>query len=281
MQRKNLFALSLAAAAVLLAGCDWTSSSGDSSWSGSYDEMNFGGTYRITSITQTGTSDSSDTQPVQTKSFGSTAARKYTYSGSIGAAVIPGSASIIVSGIGQFVDLNSNGTLVGDGINGTANVTYNTGDWSFTLDSNPGDGHAISVQYQASPVSSGSTIVSYTGIDTTSFDKTKVSAITVSQTGQHLSMHFNNGATMSGRFTSVRQTGKVSEDTGAGANTYNAQFEVSGANGKMVGTLNYDYPSHNRYMDGTLTYGRNTFDVHAIGPAWTESGVTTVNEASN
>lgn len=278
MQRKH-FSLTLAAAcAALFAGCEWTSSSGDSSWSGSYDAMNFGGTYRITTVTQTGDSGEGDVQPVQTKSFGSTQAGVYKYSGTVKTALVEGSVSILFGNVGSFVPNGTSQSLKGVSINGTATVNYKTGDWEVVLDQNVGSGLQISVQYQAAAGSSGS---SYTGIDTSNFDPKYVSSITVSQTGQYLTMSLNNGVTMSGRFTSVRQTAAVSEDTGAGANTYNAQFEVSGGNSKMVGTLNYDYPTHNRMLDGTWTYGRKVFDVHAIGPAWTESGVTTGNESSS
>lgn len=279
MQRKSV-SLSLVALAVLFAGCEWTGTSGSDSWSGSYDEMNFGGTYRMTRVTTVGTSDSSDTQPVQTMRFGSTDAQQYRYNGSIGMAVIPGSVSISIAGVGTFSDLTSDGNLTPtEGLNGTAKITYGSGDWMVELDQNPGGGHAITAQFQASPLASGSSAYTYTGIDTTSFNPTYVTAITVSQTGQNLTMTFNNGATMAGKFTSVRQTAAVNSDTGAGANTYNAQFQVqSGSEARMVGTLFYDYPTHNRVLDGTWTWGRRVFDIHAIGPAWTESGTTTEAE---
>lgn len=281
MQRKSV-SFSLVALAALFAGCEWTSTSGSDSWSGSYDEMNFGGTYRMTKVTTVGTSESGDTQPVQTMSFGVTENQRYTYNGSVGMAIIPGTVSISITGMGAFADLTSNGNLTpASGVNGTAKVTYGSGDWEFTLAQNPGSGHTIKVQFQASPLASGSSSYSYTGIDTKSFDPSYVTAVTVSQTGQNLTMTLNNGVAMSGRFTSVRQTAAVSEDTGAGANTYNAQFQVSsGSSSKMVGTLYYDYPSHNRMLDATWTFGKSTFDVHAIGPAWNESGVTTDAETA-
>ena len=271
MQRKSV-SLSLVALAALFAGCEWTSTSGSDSWSGSYDAMNFGGTYRMTKVTST--AEGGDAQPVKTVSGGKITPN-FTGSGSVQEAVVPGSFSLTLVGIGSFVDLNSNGKLSSDTINGTAQVDYGTGAWTITLNSDYGTPD-VTVQYQASPLASGG--ISYTGIDTASFNPQYVTAVTVSQTGQNLTMTLNNGVSMSGRFTTVRQTAAVSEDTGAGANTFNAQFQVASGSSRMVGTLYYDYPSHNRMMDATWTYGKSTFDVHAIGPAWNESGTTTEAE---
>ena len=275
MQRKSL-SLSLVALASLLVGCEWTSSSGSSSWSDSYDSMNFAGTYRIMRVTYISGSESEEREVSKSnwKTDGSASA-----TGSVGEAVRAGTFSVEIGTVGTFHD-DGSGTLVSDDINGTGKVTYGSGAWSVTFGVSPSAGHTITVRYQAADVG-GSGGSSYTGIDTTQYDKTKVTAITVSQTGQYITMAFNNGVSMSGRFTSVRQTGEINEDTGAGANTYNAQFEVSGGSSKLVGTLNYDYPSHNRFLDGTWTYGNKVYDVHAIGPAWTESGATTLTTESN
>ena len=68
MKRKSL-SISLAAFAALLAGCEWGSSSGESSsWSDSYDSMNFGGTYRIATLAQTSSGSSSSSSSETTSS---------------------------------------------------------------------------------------------------------------------------------------------------------------------------------------------------------------------
>ena len=59
MQRKHISLTLAAACAALFAGCEWGSTSGSDSWSDSYDSMNFGGTYRIATVTLTSTSSSS------------------------------------------------------------------------------------------------------------------------------------------------------------------------------------------------------------------------------
>ena len=311
MQRKSISLALAAACAALFAGCDWGSSSSESSWSGSYDAMNFGGTYRIatvalTSTTTTTTENSTNTNTntdtsstsesdVQSKEIGTTSSTETNYNGELNANIVPGSVSVLIGDALAFQDLNSNQTLTASGVNGTGTVTYSTGTIQFKLKGTIASGQKIVAYWRfykdttgeagsgsgsGSSSSTSTTTTRLTGIDTTKFDKTNVTAITVSQTGQYVTVHINNGVTMTGRFTSVRQTGEIAEDTGAGANTFNAQFEVSGTNSRMVGTLNYDYPSHNRMLDGTWTYGNKVFDVHAVGPAWTESGVTTASEAA-
>ena len=278
MQRKST-TLSLVALASLLVGCEWTSSSGgSSSWSDSYDAMNFAGTYRISTIVQSGTSndDSSASGSQFTDSFSTVTAEISEYSGTTSRhPIVKKSVTIRLGSSYAFHDLDGSGTLTSENITGTATINYSNGNWAIHFSDVPtaAIGQKITVSYQVG--------TSTYGIDTTIYDPTLITAITVSQTGQYLTMKLNNGVSMSGRFTTVRQTGQVNEDTGAGANTYNAQFEVSGGNSKLVGTLNYDYPSHNRYMDGTWTYGNKVYDVHAIGPAWTESGATTLTTESN
>ena len=94
----------------------------------------------------------------------------------------------------------------------------------------------------------------------------QITAITVSQSGQNLSMSTNTGIVMSGKFTAVRET-RVASDSGTA--TYNAQFQVTSAAGhKFVGTLNYDASSGHRTLNGTLTQGKAVYDVQGVGPAF-------------
>ena len=400
MQRKHISLTLAAACAALFAGCEWGSTSENASWSGSYDAMNFGGTYRITTVNQTGESNGSGSgneanwetkeegggtfQAGATGLSGRTAFQNvvpgsvkvscgsyvwvdngsgvlvfsgnsssgsggssdkvyngrdsigkltldqsYTHQISVMASgpsdveIVPGSVSVSIGGAVAFQD-NGSGTLVANGVLGSGTINYQSGVISFGLDSAAMAGKAAYVAYQyksasgvnpdGSAVLSGSGSIlypsgswsisvspkmpstqkvtvtysyyteksgtSYTGIDTKNYDPSYVTSVTVSQTGQNLTLRLNNGIVMSGRFTTVRKTASQNTDTGAGADTYNAQFEVSSGDSKMVGTLNYDYPTHNRILDGTWTWGRKVFDVHATGPAWTESGVTTAAEST-
>lgn len=398
MQRKSV-SLSLVALAALFAGCEWTSTHGSDSWSGSYDAMNFGGTYRITSVSMTsnggegGENHASDWTTIRDEGGGTfaggttTASGKTTqhnivpgsvkiscgnyvwvdngsgglsfgggsssggsgegetgdeYSGtetigtlsndqtysykiqalSSGYKLVAGSVSVRIGNSAAFQD-NGTGSLVASGVHGSGSVNYESGVVAFTLDTTGYSGQKATVSFKytsgkgasigTGEMSGSGTILyssgawtlavspkmpssnairvtysyytggatTYTGIDITNFDPNTVTAITVTQTGQNLTMSFNNGIVLSGKFTSVRQTGQIDEDTGAGANTYNAQFQVnSGNESKMVGTLSYDYPTHNRLLDGTWSLNRKVFDVHATGPAWTESGTTTAADTT-
>ena len=98
-----------------------------------------------------------------------------------------------------------------------------------------------------------------------------VTALTVSQSGQNITITLNNGIVMSGKFTNVQQTGKVNQDTNAGYNTYNAQFQVQGDGNRFVGSLNYDLSNGYRMLNGTWTWGKSSYDVQAVGPAWLNS----------
>ena len=283
MNRTSVLLPFAVAFAALFAGCEWTNSSGDSTWSSSYDAMNFAGTYRITTVTQTGGGDGGDaggsgTSP-KTVSKWKTNDSSILYHGSVGETVVAGSVTVKVgseNGL-TFTDDGAGNLTCSLGPSGT--IQYTTGDWSITFDAPPGGNLVIAVTY--TPVQKSTSSDYYYGLDTSTFDATRVTAITISQTGQSLTMSFNNGIVMAGRFTSIRQTGRINEDTGAGADTYNAQFQVSsGSESKMVGTLNYDFTSHNRILDGTWTWGKKTFDVNAIGPSWTSAGASTTETSS-
>ena len=145
-------------------------------------------------------------------------------------------------------------------------VQYSSGSWSVTLSSEMPANAAVTVSYSAYTTNQGST---KTRSAVTS--GTDVSALTVSQNGQNLTITLNNGIVMSGKFTNVQQTGKVNQDTNAGYNTYNAQFQVQTPDSKMVGSLNYDLQTGFRMLNGTWTWGKNNYDVQAAGPAWLNS----------
>ena len=300
---KPTFALT-ASLALLIAGCEWSGTSDSNSWNGAYDAMNFSGTYRTvttaTSTTTTTTSTSSSASDSSssanttvtesksaTDSFGKTSISQRAYNGTLSHAnVVPGSVAVKIGDETAFRD-NATGTLVGSGVNGAGTIVYASGTWQISFQTSPPLNKSIEVTYKYyvdsngegdSGASSGSSSSTTTTTTTTG---TKVSAITVSQSGQNLTMRLNNGIVMSGRFTTVQQTGKINEDTSAGYNTYNAQFEVSSGNeSKLVGSLNYDLSSGYRTLNGTWTWGKNTYDVQAVGPSWLKSAETSLNYGS-
>ena len=260
--RGSLFTILLVSAVSgsLFWGCEWTSSDENSSWSGSYDNMNFAGTYRIgVSITQGSGGTTDDEEPVTQivtveERVGTYTPSTLSYSGKLHGGVVVDSVSI-TAGEHIYSD-NGAGVLVGNtSIAGNGSIDYSSGAWSITmLSPQPHSGNIVATYSYTLDVSGGS---SGEGTDPTS--PIMVKSITISQNGQHLTMALTNGSTFSGQFTSVN------EISGAGGTAYNAQFEVSGAKGKIVGTL--DSSSGTKVLDATWTSGRSVYDVHGVGGA--------------
>ena len=261
--RGSLFTILLVSAVSgsLFWGCEWTSSDESSSWSGSYDNMNFAGTYRIgVSITQAsgGTTDDDDepvTQVVTVEErVGTYRPDTIAYSGKLHGGVVVDSVKVTAGGF--IYSDNGAGVLVGNlPIAGNGTIDYSSGAWAITMVGVPAEsGNIIATYSYTLDVSGGST-----GEGTDPTAAIMVKAITISQNGQHLTMSMTNGSTFSGQFTSVN------EISGAGGTAYNAQFEVSGAKGKIVGTL--DSSSGTKVLDATWTSGRSVYDVHGVGGA--------------
>lgn len=223
--------------------------------------------------------------PVQKESLGSVTTKK-SFTGNLShAPVNAGSVTVTFDNGMSFTDAG-NGTLTSTTAGAGGNVNYNTGavtlDWSAAASSFADylgkvradysyDGNVTTTTTTTSPLTgSGSIVAIYSygassgaSVVTSSSD---ITAVTVSQSGQNLSMSTNTGIVMSGKFTAVRET-KVASDSGTA--TYNAQFQVTSAAGhKFVGTLNYDASSGHRTLNGTLTQGKAVYDVQGVGPAF-------------
>lgn len=244
-------------------------------------------------------------------SLGSTSVSKKNYNGKLPGNLVPGSVSIRIGGSVAFQDLGTgaldgsgvngsgtvnygNGTvqfsfksippageivahyrytkidgetIIISGQSGAGAILYSSGSWSLELNPAIKANASIVVRYsyylKNSAAAGTSTINTSTG--------TEVTALTVSQSGQNLTITLNNGIVMSGKFTNVQQTGKVNQDTNAGYNTYNAQFQVQTKGNKFVGSLNYDLSNGYRMLNGTWTWGKSSYDVQAVGPAWLNS----------
>ena len=259
--RGSLFSILVVSAACgsLFWGCEWTSSDESSSWSNSYDNMNFAGTYRIgvaVSDTTSGTDDEETQTQIVTveERVGTYNPDDYAYSGKLHGGVVVGSVSISVGNY-KYSD-NGSGVLIANiESGGQGTINYSSGAWAVTFHdeyvSTGGSGNIVATYSYTLDVSGGST---GTGTDPTA--PTAVRSITISQTGQHLTMTMTNGSTFTGRFTSVNEIS---------GGLYNAQFEVSGATGKIVGTL--DSSSGTKVLDGTWTSGKSVYDVHGVGGA--------------
>ena len=159
-------------------------------------------------------------------------------------------------------------TVVSETLSGSGTVLYSSGAWSLQIKPAMSSDQTITIRYSYYIVNSQTT-ATYTTISTTKGGD--VTSLTVSQSGQNLTITLNNGIVMTGKFTNVQQTGKINEDTNEGYNTYNAQFQVQTTDNKMVGALNYDLSNGFRMLNGTWTWGKSTYDVQAVGPSWKNS----------
>ena len=161
-------------------------------------------------------------------------------------------------------------TVITTGQNGGGAVLYPSGSWSLTLDPAIKATSTIVIHYSYYEENSKAD-APLKPITTSTTTGSDVTALTVSQSGQNITITLNNGIVMSGKFTNVQQTGKVNQDTNAGYNTYNAQFQVQCDGNRFVGSLNYDLSNGYRMLNGTWTWGKSSYDVQAVGPAWLNS----------
>lgn len=264
MKIKTISFAAVAAVAALFVGCEWTSSDGNPSWSGSYSEggaavssMNFSGTYRNDTrggcaiMTKDGSSEVA-TPSVSTGNSVSITKNVWdpVYSTTIELPSKPVVGSVAVKAVvgGKTLSWKNdgNGNLMGSsGIAGTGSVSGNT---VILMGYQPGQGSKndpVTVTYIPEGTSS-TPVVSGSGA---------VLAITVSQSGSNLKLTTSNGVTMSGAVTTV------SVYSNATAVTYSAQFTAKGANGnEIVGTLD-DRTGQNR-LDATWTSGAAIYDVN-------------------
>lgn len=240
----DIFAVA-ASCAVLFAGCEWTSSGGDSSWSGNYDNMNFSGTYR-TGVISVSTTTTTPVDVSVSEKVGSYSPASTGYSGKLHGGVVVGSLGIS-AGAFTFSD-NGSGVLVGlPNTQSAGTINYSSGAWSINVPGGFADSGSIiaTYSYNSTSVTGGSN------------GTTSITAVTVSQVGQNLTMRFSNGVTMAGQFGSVNET-----PTG-----YNAQFEVKSDGNRFVGTL--DSTTGTKVIDGTWSSGKTNYDVHGVGGAST------------
>ena len=223
-----------AAAALLVAGwmtsgCDWQAGSSSETVSDRYNFANFSGVYRAandgllisdyTSYPDAGTAGSTNT--ITGEAIGSTTAGDSVYSGVLAhGAVLPNSVQIR-AGVFVLTD-NGTGALAGNGKTGT--IVYQTGAWSINLAGEwPPDGTSITASYRYGVnASSGSTA----GINANNpgVSGAAIYSFNITQSGNSITIVDNNGATYSGKISSIRSTGGVSSDIASTANPQPASW---------------------------------------------------------
>lgn len=297
-----------AAAALLVAGwmtsgCDWQAGSSSETVSDRYNFANFSGVYRAanngllisdyTSYPEAGSAGSTNT--VTGEVIGSTSAGDSVYSGVLAHANVLDNSVQIQAGVFVLND-DGDGALAGNGKTGT--IVYQTGAWSINLAGEwPADGTPITASYRyAVNGSSGSTA----GInaDNPGVSGAAIYSFNITQSGNTITIVDNNGATYSGKISTIRSTGGVSSDQAsatspqpADGDTIIASFEASGTSAagvkvKIVGSLNglVDYATTGGGTGGSTTSASlPRLTTRTLGGTWIESnGVTgTINGTAN
>lgn len=265
MKIKTISFVAAVAVAAVFTGCEWTSSDGNPTWSGSYNEggetvaeMNFSGTYRNDArggcavLTKDGSSSSS--APVISDGS-STSISLNVWKPNLDTVITLPSAPDVGTVV-AYLTLQ-NGHQVSWTNDGNGNLSSNiesagvgkVNGNTVTLSKNLGIGEIndkVTVVYTPKDTSSAP-VVSGNGA---------VLAITVSQSGSNLKLHVSNGVTMSGAITTV------SVYSNATSVTYSAQFSASSGSNSIVGTLD-DRTGQNR-LDATWTSGASIYDVNGF-----------------
>lgn len=296
MKRFALIGICVAALAAGLAGCNWETGNDATSWSSSYDWVNFSGVYRgigggllVTDYTTTPSIPGVTNVYTASESGGTLPIRGISASGQVShGAIVPGSFMITVGTIATLSDPGKAGVLTG---NGTGTVNYEGGTWSFTLDTfDPDKANSIHISYSYVVSRDGSS----SGGAESGATRISVYSFNVSQQGQNLTIIDNNGSTFSGKIGQIRSlSGAQNTDIGQVAGDEEAQrakityyeselpadgdvivanFEASGISAayvsvKIVGTFEGTVANGvftSRQLDGTwIEVGGKTGDINA------------------
>jgi hypothetical protein len=267
------------AAVTALVGCEWTGSDDGttSSWNQNYDIVSFSATYRgdggapvaISTSAQVetpGTSAETITKRVTNERVGTTVQSVGTYMGSVAHfPVVSASLTLSVDGMGSYID-NGAGRLVDE--NGLIRGTFvpASGTWTLTLVANEiPAGKAITASYTYN--------VTLAGQPGSVSNPTVVQTITVSQTGEHLTMNASNGMVFTGQINGMNIPATVTPQS-----VIVAKFSVASGSEKIVGTLTDT--STQRILSGSWVHGQETLDVAGYaGPATRSNAMTTTTTA--
>ncbi|HRT06229.1 MAG TPA: hypothetical protein P5204_11080 [Kiritimatiellia bacterium] len=292
MKRFALIGMVMAALAAGLVGCEWSTGEDATSWSSSYNWVNFSGTYRgatggllVTDFTTTPSIPGvTNTITVANETQGSFTAGQTSLSGKLRHGnVVPGSVVItLYNGTGGIIrSFSDNGSgVLGSG---QGNVQYTSGSWNLSLTTDfPTVPGTVRANYSYTVSNSGST----GGGAESGATRVEIYSFNVTHSGQNLTIVDNNGATFSGKISQIRSTSgaentdipQVSDDETAhrAKSTYYeselpadgdsiiANFEASGISAayipvKIVGTL-----------EGTVAAG--VFTGRKMNGTWIEAG---------
>lgn len=250
--RANLFLSSVLVATVFAAGCEWTSSDGFS-WDESYNNVNFSGTYPIGTIV---------TEDPNAGGAGGTASATDTINGGSGQLRCSGIQSATVT-----VYATDGGSSTGSG--GPGKLAFDNPNYSGSVT----ESGAVNCSIKGGAVKNMK--VSYTYANSVPATKgSTVTAITVHQTGQNITMTLNNGAAFSGKISGF----DTNAESVQASTQIIAKYNVSGDTGSISGTLTST--TSNRTIDGTMKIGKssNAFSGSISGAGRTVSSSSSAAE---
>jgi hypothetical protein len=296
MKQFALIGVCVAVLAVGFTGCNWETGNDATSWSSSYNWVNFSGTYRsaaggllVTDYTTTpSTPGSTNTLSVQNESQPSFIAAQTVFQGKLkNGNIVAGSVGITLAnteGV-AWQTLSDNGNRVLTGSQGSGTISYESGTWTFTLNAGivgPVFNGISRANYSYQVSNSGSS-----GSGARPGSTGSIYSFIINHQGQHLTFTDNNGATYTGKIGEIRSTsGAQNTDIGqVGADeegndsakytyyesplpedgdTVNATFECSGVSAalmrvRIVGNL-----------QGTVAAG--VFTGRTLSGTWIELG---------
>ena len=270
MKRFALIGMCVAVLAVGFVGCDWETGSDATSWSSSYNWVNFSGVYRsaaggllVTDYTTTpSTPGSTNTVEVKNEGQGTVSLNQTAYSGRLSKTpIVPGSAVI---NFGYF-SASDDGNRVLTSSMGSGTIDYTSGAWTFSGAPQATAAGSVVANYSQFVSNSGSS-----GSGARPGSTGSIYSFTILQQGQHLTFTDNNGATYSGYIGELRTASGTERSDEEGkfmptdGDTMIATFECTGISAammqiKIVGTL-----------QGTVAAG--VFTGRTLNGTWIELG---------
>lgn len=241
--KKILMAGLVGLTGAILVGCDWTGVGDGETYSDRFNWVSFSGVYRAASggilisdysVTAAATSGLTNRVVNEVIYTVSNPAQTIFSGGFDYGQVIPSTVQITAGGF-VFTD-NGSGALAGTG-GRTGTIGYDSGAWSIDTFGGLAAGTKITAEYsyyRAPTAGSGGSSAGSTG--------KPIFSLTVVQTGNTLSITDNNGATYSGKISSIRSTGGESQDLPGGTalpadgDTVTASFEATGTSAAGIHT---------------------------------------------
>lgn len=223
MKRIALIGICVAALAVGLVGCDWSTGNEATSWSSSYNWVNFSGIYRsaaggllVTDYTTTpSTPGSTNMLRVSGESQGDYKADQTVFGNTLkNGNIVPGTVQIK---LGEFSTLSDDGNGVLSAGSTKGDIAYVVGGWNITFPAGlgPNQGGSIKATYNYYVSNSGSS-----GSGARPGSTGSIYSFAIVHQGQHLTFTDNNGATYVGKIGEIRSaSGAQNTDIGqVGAN---------------------------------------------------------------